>query len=73
LKILTKNSEGTKKINSFSLANFTNVEVIAGSFIGLKGAYIETSRQHKVVVRVDVLNSFTEVTLPFEHIKEIKE
>ncbi|TXD56699.1 UpxY family transcription antiterminator [Polaribacter sp. IC066] len=71
LKILTKNSEGTKKVDAFKLANLTNVEVIAGPFIGLKGSYIETSGMHKVVVQVDVLNSFTEVTLPFEHIKEI--
>lgn len=73
LKILTKNSERTKRVDAFKLVNFTSVEVIAGPFIGLKGSYIETSGKHKVVVQVDVLNSFTEVTLPFEHIKEVME
>ncbi|WP_223439259.1 UpxY family transcription antiterminator [Polaribacter litorisediminis] len=71
LKILTKNSEGAKKITPRSLANYAAVEVVDGPFKGLKGVYMATSGKQKVIVQVDVLNSFTEVTLPFEHIKEI--
>lgn len=68
---LSKNSEGAKKINPRSLANYAAVEVVDGPFKGLKGVYMATSGKQKVIVQVDVLNSFTEVTLPFEHIKEI--
>jgi transcription antitermination factor NusG len=73
LKILAENSEGTKNINPRSLANYAPVEVITGPFKGLKGVYIASSGKQKVIVQVDVLNSFTEVTLPLEHIKEIFE
>jgi len=71
LKILTENSEGAQKITPRSLVNYTAVVVVAGPFKGLKGLYKAVGGKQKVIVQVDVLNSFTEVTLPIEHIKEI--
>jgi transcription antitermination factor NusG len=48
-----------------------NVEVIVGSFIGLSGAYIETNGIYRVMIQVNVLNSFTNIKLPFNPIKEV--
>jgi len=71
LKIVTNNSEATKAIEPCTLAKGRPVEVIHGPFKGLIAVYMLNSGKHSVIVKVDALNSFTEITLPLSHIKNI--
>tara|TARA_B100000795_G_C22716440_1_gene405624 strand:+ start:269 stop:793 length:525 start_codon:yes stop_codon:yes gene_type:complete len=72
LKILTNNSEATKAVAPISLKNGKPVQVIQGPFEGLIATYLSNSGKHRVIVKVEALNSFTEITLPLSHIKTIK-
>jgi transcription antitermination factor NusG len=47
------------------------VQVIHGSFEGLIGVYLTNSGKHRVIVKVEALNSFIEITLPLSHIEKI--
>ena len=71
LKIITNNSEATKPVASFNLENGKPVEVTHGPFKGLIATYLSNSGQHRVIVNVEALNSFIEITLPLSHIKQI--
>tara|TARA_R110000787_G_scaffold59922_6_gene135830 strand:- start:125 stop:655 length:531 start_codon:yes stop_codon:yes gene_type:complete len=71
LRILTNNSEATAIIDPFVLLNGTAVEVIHGPFEGLIAIYLSNSGKHRVIVKIEALNSFTEITLPLSHIKKI--
>lgn len=71
LKILTNNSEATKIIEPCVLKNGKPVQVIQGPFEGLIAVYVSNSGKHSVIVKVEALNSFTEITLPLSHIKNI--
>ena len=71
LKILTNNSEATKTIEPCLLTNGKPVQVIHDPFEGLIAVYISNSGKHSVIVKVEALNSFTEITLPLSHIKKI--
>ncbi len=71
LKIITNNTEAVKAITPFSLINGKPVEVVHGPFTGLIAVFLSNSGNHRVIVEVEALNSFTEITLPLSHIKEI--
>jgi len=71
LKILTNNSEAITTIAPCNLENGKPVQVIQGPFEGLIAVYITHRGKHRVIVEVEALNSFTEVTLPLSHIKEL--
>lgn len=71
LKILTNNKEATKTVAPISLKNGKPVLVIQGPFEGLTAIYLSNSGKHRVIVKVEALNSFTEITLPLSHIKKI--
>ena len=71
LKIITNNSEAVKAITPVSLTNGKPVQVVHGPFEGLIAVFLSNSGNHRVIVEVEALNSFTEITLPLSHIKEI--
>jgi transcriptional antiterminator RfaH len=71
LKILTNNSEATKTVAPMSLKRGIPVQVVYGPFEGLNAIYLSNSGKHRVIVKVEALNSFTEITLPLSHIKKI--
>lgn len=71
LKIVTNNSDAIKEIKPFNLTNGKPVQVVQGPFKGLIAVYLSNSGKHRVIVEVEALNSFTEITLPLSHIKEL--
>ena len=71
LKILTNNSEATKIIDACGLENGMPVQVIHGSFEGLIAVYLSNKGKHRVIVKLETLNSFVEITLPLNHIEKI--
>ncbi len=71
LKILTNNSEAIETIEPCVLKNGKPVQVIHGPFEGLIAVYLSNSGKHRVIVKVEALNSFNEITLPLSHIKDI--
>jgi len=71
LKIVSNNSEAVEVIEPFVLKEGKPVRVIRGPLEGLIAVYLSNSGQHRVIVKVDTLNSFIEITLPLSHIKEI--
>jgi transcription antitermination factor NusG len=71
LKIITNNSEATQTVEALNLKNGKPVQVTHGPFKGLIAVYLSNSGKHRVVVNVEALNNFIEITLPKCHIKEI--
>jgi transcription antitermination factor NusG len=71
LKIITNNIEAAKIIDPFVLNNGMPVKVIQGSFEGLIAVYLTNSGKHRVIVKVEAINSFIEITLPLSHIEKI--
>ena len=71
LRIITNNIESVRIIDPCILKNGMPVQVIHGSFEGLIGVYLTNSGKHRVIVKVEALNSFIEITLPLNHIKRI--
>ena len=71
LRIVTNNSEATEIIDPFVLENGMPVQVIQGPFEGLIAVCLSNSGKHRVIVKVEALNSFIEITLPLSHIKKI--
>lgn len=58
-------------MESFNFQNGKPVQVIHGPFEGLIAVYLYNSGSHRVIVKVEALNSFIEITLPLSHIKKI--
>lgn len=71
LKILTNNNEAVKIIEPCLLKNGMPVQVIHGPFKGLIAVYISNSGKHRVIVKVEALHSFIEITIPLSHIEKI--
>ncbi len=71
LKIITNSSDATKALQPFNLKNGKPVQVIQGPFKGLIAVYLSNSGKHRVIVKVEALNSLTEITLPLSHIERI--
>jgi transcription antitermination factor NusG len=71
LRIITNNIESVRIIDPCILKNGMPVQVIHGSFEGLIGVYLTNSGKHRVIVKVEALNSFIEITLPLSHIEKI--
>ena len=72
LKIITNNIEAVKIIDPCVLKNGMPVQVIHGSFEGLIAVYLTNRGKHRVIVKVEALNSFIEMTLPLSHIEKIE-
>jgi transcription antitermination factor NusG len=71
LKILANNSEAAKVIGPCFLKSGMPVQVVHGPLEGLIGVCISSKGSHRVIVKVEALNNFLEVTLPLSHIKKI--
>lgn len=71
LKIITKNIDEVKIIDPCLLKNGMLVQVNQGSFEGLIAVYLTSSGKHRVIVKVEALSSFIEITLPLSHVKKI--
>jgi len=71
LKIVANNREATKTIAPFLLENGKLVQVTQGPFEGLIAVYLSNNGKHRVIVKIEALNSFTEISIPLSHIKII--
>ena len=71
LKIIANNSEDISTITPFLLKNGTAVQVIKGPFEGLIAIYQSNKGKHRIIVNIEALNSFTEISLPLNHIKKL--
>ena len=69
LKIVVNNKEQFQVIESIDLTKGEAIEVISGPFQGLFAKYIYNAGKHKVVVEVEALNSFIEVSMPLNTIR----
>ena len=71
LKIIANNSENVSNIAPCLLKNGTPVQVIMGPFEGLIAVYQSNKGKHRIIVNIEALNSFTEISLPLNHIKKL--
>jgi len=71
LRIVSNNSEAIKIVDPFVLKSGMPVQVIQGPFEGLIAVCLSNSGKHRVIVKVEALNSFVEITLPLSHIEKI--
>ncbi|NLP59247.1 UpxY family transcription antiterminator [Lutibacter sp. B1] len=71
LKILVNSNEDFQKIESINLEKGEDIVVTKGPFMGLFAKYIQCSGKHKVIVEVEAIKSFFEVTIPLSHISKI--
>ena len=69
LKIVVNSKEQFQFIESIDLTKDDAIEVISGPFQGLFAKFIYNAGKHKVVVEVEALNSFIEVSMPLNNIK----
>ena len=71
LKIVANNREATKTIAPFLLTHGKPVQVIKGPFEGLIAVYLSNKGMHRIIVTIEVLKSFTEISIPLSHIRII--
>ena len=71
LKIVAHHKEATKTIAPCLLTNGKPVQVIKGPFEGLIAVYLSNKGKHRIIVKIEALNSFTEISIPLGHIKII--
>ena len=71
LKIVANNRGATKTIAPFLLENGKSVQVIKGPFEGLIAVCLSNNGKHRIIVKIEVLSSFSEISLPLSHIKII--
>ena len=69
LKIVVNNTSQFQVIEPLDLTKGEAVEVISGPFKGLFAKYIYNAGKYKVVVEVEALKSFMEVSMPLNNIK----
>ena len=72
LKILVNNSEQVQLTASVDLTKGEAIEVVHGPFMGIFATYINDAGKHKVIIQVEALKSFFEVTLPLNYIKKVR-
>lgn len=71
LKIVADNREATKTIAPFLLTHGKPVQVIKGPFEGLIAVYLSNKGKHRIIVNIEALNSFTEISIPLSNIRII--
>lgn len=69
LKIIANNKDQFRIVESIDLTKGETVEVISGPFQGLFAKYIFNKGKYKVVVEVEALSSFIEVSMPLNNIR----
>lgn len=70
LKILGNNSDAIAVVPKIDLTKGKLVQVTQGPFKDLMATILNESGKHRVVVHVEALNSFIEVTMPLSHIED---
>lgn len=71
LRILMKNGFPMELNHaSIDLSKGTEVIIKRGPFEGLFATYLKSAGKHKIIVELEVLNSFIEVTLPINIVEE---
>ncbi len=72
LRILSKNGFPMKSTSTaINLSKGTKVNVLNGPFKGLDATYLMNSGKHKVVVEIEALSSYIEVTMPLDLIQNL--
>ena len=71
LKIIANTSENVSTIAPCPLTHGDPVQVIKGPFKGLIAVYLLNNGKHRIIVNIEALNSFTEISIPLNHIKTI--
>jgi len=67
-RILEANSLNIKQIEKINLNEGDEVEVKSGPFEGLIATVISGSGKQRIIVNVEALNSYMEVTMPISHV-----
>jgi len=70
LKLLV-NSDAEIEVTSEKFATGDNVEVVAGSLVGLTGELIMVGKQKRVIVRIDKLEQNIIVTIPVTFLRKM--
>jgi len=71
LKLLI-NSDAEIEVTSEKFAQGDNVEVVAGSLVGLTGELIMIGKQKRVIVRIDKLEQNIIVTIPVTFLRKMQ-
>jgi transcriptional antiterminator RfaH len=71
LKLLI-NSDAEIEVTSEKFVKGDNVEVVAGSLIGLTGELINIGKQKRVIIRIDKLEQNIVVTIPVTFLRKIQ-
>ena len=71
LKIIANNNEDVSTIAPYLLKNGKSVQVIKGPFEGLIAVYQSNKGKHRIIIKIQALNSFMEISIPISHIKII--
>ena len=69
LKILSNNPNSLQAVPKIDITKGKLIQVARGPFKGLMATIISESGKHRVIVNVEALNSFMEVTLSISHIE----
>ena len=70
LKLLI-NSDAEIEVTSEKFEKGDNVEVVAGSLVGLTGELIMTGKQKRVIIRIDKLEQNIVVTIPVTFLRKM--
>ena len=71
LKILLNDSEKFNSIEAHNLKKGDSVIVEKGIFEGLIGEYIKLRGKHRLIVRIEAIDSFFEVNIPLSYIRKL--
>ena len=71
LKIIANNSENVSTIAPCQLKSGKPVQITQGPFKGLIAVYLYHNGKHRIIVQIEALNTFTEISLPLSHIKKL--
>ena len=71
LKIIANNSENVSTIAPCQLKSGKPVQITQGPFKGLIAVYLYHNGKHRIIIQIEALNTFTEISLPLSHIKEL--
>lgn len=72
LRILSNNGLPIQTSNqAINLSKGEKVNVLSGPFKGLQSTYIMNGGKHKVIVEIETLGTYIEVTMPLHGIQEV--
>ena len=72
LRILSNNGLPIQTSNkAINLSKGEKVNVLSGPFMGLQATYVMNGGKHKVIVEIETLGTYIEVTMPLHVIQDI--